>query len=315
MKTNFNHYAIATLTIVAFLSGSTAHGQAKVTRPDVPEKACPVEVIEVPTRDKQKATAAVRKPPGKGPFPAVVLLHAGMGRKELERGVDGVKEEALRDQQSTRFLAAGYVTVNALRRGSKRDPQSPDSMADCLAVVEAVKKKPEVDPKSVVIFGHSGGGSLAFELAAQTPLAAIVAGEPATILFTGMLTKDSPDQQTIMEDPKRHYTAELQGRTREKIAKINCPILICQGDQHPINKVNNEVFIPELKKAGKKVEVITYPGQPHSFFFGSIATGDAGRKVFDEAHAFFKKHLPTQPVPLESSLVKQVPLGRDRGED
>jgi len=302
--------AVAALATFALVSITSAYGQDKVTRPEVSEKACPLEVIEAPTRDKRKATAVVRKPPGKGPFPAVILLHAGMGRKELERGVDGAKQDALHSQQHTRFLAAGYVTVTALRRGGKRDPQSPDSMADCLAVVEAVKKMPEVDPKSVVVFGHSGGGSFALELAGETPLAAVVAGEPATILYTGMLTKDSPDQQTLMKDPKRYYTPELQKRTREKIAKIGCPVLVCQGDQHPINTVNNEVFVPELKQAGKKVEVITYPGQPHSFFFGSIATGGAGQKVFDDAHAFCKKHLPTQPVPLEESLVKQVPAGR-----
>lgn len=298
------------LAAIVFFSSHSAYGQAKVTRPEVSEKDCPLEVIESPTRDKQKATAVVRKPPGQGPFPAVIFLHAGMGRKELERGADGAKDASLNSQQHTRFLAAGYATVSALRRGGRRDPQSPDSMADCLAIVEAVKKLPGVDAKSVVVFGHSGGGSLALELAGETELAAIVAGEPATILFTGMLNQDGPDQETIMEDPKRYYTPEFQKHTREKVATIKCPILICQGDQHPINKVNNDVFIPELKQAGKQVEVIVYPGQPHSFFFGSLATGDAGQKVFNDAHAFFKRHSKSQPVPLDASLVKQVPLGR-----
>ncbi len=296
--------------VIACVSNSRVHAQASVTRPEVSEVACPLEVITPPTRDGQRATAVVRKPPGKGPFPAVILLHAGMGRKELERGVDGAKSDALNSQQHTRFLAAGYVTVSALRRGSKRDPQSPDSMADCLAIVDAVKKIPEVDPKSVVVFGHSGGGSLALELAAEAPLAAIVAGEPATVLFTGTLNKQSRfDLPQMMDEPKRFYTTELQKQTREKIATINCPILICQGDEHPINNVNNEVFIPELKQASKQVEVITYPGQPHSFFFGSRATGDAGQKAFNDAHAFLKKHLPTQPVSLDASLVKQTLIG------
>ncbi len=141
--------------------------------------------------------------------------------------------DSLHGPQSTRFLASGYVTVNALRRGSKRDPQAPDSVIDCLAVVEAVKEMPEVDPGSVVVFGHSGGGSIALELAGETRLAAVVAGEPATILITGMLSTKSPDQRTIMEDPKRHYTPELRKRTREKIAKIHCPILICRAISTP----------------------------------------------------------------------------------
>ena len=303
-------YSAPTLAILALLSSSLAYSQDRATRPDVSEKTCPVEVIEPPTRDGKNAIAVVRKPPGNGPFPAVILLHAGMGRKELKRGVDGAKEDALHSQQHTRFLSAGYVTVSALRRGSKRDPQSPDSMSDCLAVVEFVKKMPDVDPQSVVVFGQSGGGSLALELAGQTPLAAIVAGEPATILYMGMLNKDSPDQQTILKGPMQYYTPALRKHTREKIARISCPVLICQGDQHPINKVNNEVFVPELRHVGTEIQVITYPGQPHSFFFGSLATGNAGKKVFDDAHAFFRKHLPTQPVPLEESLVTHVPLGR-----
>src|SRR5688572_7279579 len=102
------------LALFAILGGPMIYGQgAKLTRPEVSEEACPVEVLEAPTRDGRKATAVVRKPPGGGPFPAVVLLHAGTGRKELERGVEGAKREALHNQQSTRFLAAGYVTVNA----------------------------------------------------------------------------------------------------------------------------------------------------------------------------------------------------------
>ena len=303
-------YAVSILSVIALSGSSLACGQAKVTRPEVSERACPLAVIEAPTRDGQEATAVVRKPPGEGPFPAVILLHAGMGRKELERGVEGARADARHGQQHTRFLAAGYVTVSALRRGSRRDPQSPDSMADCLAIVAAVKELPEVDPESVVVFGHSGGGSLALELAGQTSLAAVVAGEPATVVFTGMLSSESRELDAMMGDPRRYYTPELQARTREKIAAIACPILICQGDQHPINKVNDEVFIPELKRAGRDVEVMIYPGQPHSFFFGSLATGDAGQKVFDDAHAFFRKHLPTRPVPLDGSLVKPVPVGR-----
>ncbi len=113
-----------------------------------------------------------------------------------------------------------------------------------------------------------------------------------------------------MRDPKRFYTPELQRRTRDKIAKITCPILIAHGDQHPINKFNDEILIPELKKADKKLEVILYPGQPHTFYFGGKETAEASRKAFEDTHAFFKRHLKTQSVPLEESLVKQVPVGR-----
>ena len=284
---------ILALATIALLNGPVAYGQARVTQPEVSERACPVEIIEAPTSDKQKAMAVIRKPPGKGPFPAVVFLEGGMGRKNLARGVDGRKEVSLHGQQYSRFLAAGYVTVSPMRRGSKRDPQSPDSVTDILAVVEAVKKIPEVDPKSVVVFGNSGGSSFGLDLAVETGLCAVAAGEPASVLFTGMFSKENRDLDEIMKEPQRFYTAELQKRTREKIARINCPILIAHGDQHPINKVNDEILIPELKRAGKKLEVIHYPGQPHSFYFGGKGTEEASRKAFDLSLIHISE--PTRP--------------------
>ncbi len=306
-------YVVAALTAFAFLSCSSAHGQAKATRPEVSGKACPLEVISVPTPDKQKATAVVRKPSGKGPFPAIVFLHGGLGQQGEKR----LKEEAQSQPTLLRFLAAGYVTVNATFRSRAEDPQTRDALVDCLAVIAHVKKLPEVDPKSVVVFGGSGGGSLALELAGETDLCAVVAGEPASILFTGMLTrenvKDRKKGEEMMDDPKKFYTPELEKLTRAKVGKINCPVLIVNGDQHPINKINHEIVIPELKKAEKKVEVILYPGQPHGFYNGQVTRNrspDAVLKCFADCHAFFKKHLPTQPTPLEGSLVKQVPAGR-----
>src|SRR5260221_390883 len=95
--------------------------------------------------------------------------------------------------------------------------------------------------------------------------AAIVSGEPASIIFTGMYnkrTRKRSEQAKLMENPKLYYTPELQKFTRGKIERIACPVLIVHGDQHPINKINHEIIIPEMKAAGKKLEVILYPGQP-----------------------------------------------------
>jgi acetyl esterase/lipase len=166
-----------------------------------------------------------------------------------------------------------------------------------------------VDPKSVVLLGHSGGGSLALELAGETQLAAIAAGEPASILFTGMYTTQTrrrAQRDKLMEEPRRFYTPELQKRIREKIERIACPVLIVHGYQHPINKINHEIIIPELKAAEKTLQVIDYSGQPHNFVFGQEGSPEATRKCFDDCHAFFTKFLSTVPKPLPDALVKPV---------
>jgi acetyl esterase/lipase len=140
-----------------------------------------------------------------------------------------------------------------------------------------------------------------------------VAAEPASIIFTGMYntkTRRRAQRDQLMEDPKRFYTPELQKFTREKIASIACPVLIVHGDQHAINKINHEIIIPELKAAGKKLEVIAYPSQPHLFVFGQEGSPEATRKCFDDCHAFFKNALPTLPTPLADALVKPVAVDR-----
>jgi hypothetical protein len=92
-----------------------------------------------------------------------------------------------------------------------------------------------------------------------------------------------------------------------------------QGDQLPINRINDEIVVPELRTAGKAVEVIVYPGQPHNFVFGQQGSSAAILKCFDDSVAFFKKHVATQPAPLASGLVTlkhlDDPAAGDLGEE
>ncbi len=196
---------------------------AALGQPEVSEKACPLEVIEAPTQDRQLAIAVVRKPPGEGPFPVVIHLHGGLGTNSVEKS-----KQLLRGQTFSRFLAAGYVTVAATFRSRAEDPQTLDALRDCQAIIEHVRKMPEVDPKSIVLWGQSGGGSLALELAGETPLCAIAVEEPATVLFTGMFNKTNlkgkPPYKVgsgrhIMEAPQSFYTPELQKHAGRKSAR------------------------------------------------------------------------------------------------
>lgn len=275
-----------------------------LTNPFVSENVSPLEVVSAKGQDGQEAVAVVRKPPGKGPFPAVVILHGGLNSQPISR----LKESALNEPTHVRFWAAGYVTATATFRSRRENPQTTTALWDCLALIERVKNMPEVDPRSVVLMGGSGGGSLALELAGETELAAIAAGEPATVLFTGLFTKEVVDNRelgnAIMRDPHLYLRPELKDFTRKKIEKIRCPVFIAHGDVHPLKKLNLEIFVPELKAAGKTVELIVYPGQPHGFYFGRNGTPEAAQKFFDDCHAFFKRYLPTQPVPLAQSSEK-----------
>lgn len=293
---------------------SNVDEQSTLTRPLISAHVSPLEVITAPTRDGHTATAVVRKPPGTGPFPAIIYLHGGLESRPVEWLQENTFGETL-----SRFLAAGYITVSATFRSRRHDPLTEDALRDCLAIVAYVKQMPGVDPLSVVIWGDSGGGSLALEVAGEATLCAIAVQEPASVLLTGMFSKENIGGEPpfdvnrgrqIMADPRRFYTPELQERTRTKIRKIGCPVFIAYGDVHPINKINHEIVIPELQRAKKSLEVILYPGEKHGF--SRHGTPQATLKFFRDCDTFFRKYLATQPVALDQDLVEDVPVERDK---
>ena len=283
-------------------------------RPVVSEEACPLESIRPVARDGFRGQAVLRRPPGAGPFPVMVWIHGGLTTLPPA----ALEDIARNGPNPSRFLAAGYLVVVPTYRSRDEDPQTRVSLEDCLAVVEHLRHLPYVDAKSIVVFGCSGGGDLALEIAAATDVCAIIPEEPASLLMAGILNTASPKQRErysprdatpIMEDPKKFYTPEYQKILRAKISKIQCPILILQGDEerreNPVNRFNAQVLIPELRAAGKTLEVISYPGEPHCFcFFGRGTRPSDVLKSFRDMDAFCRRHIATKPKPLADSLMK-----------
>jgi len=309
---------ILALAALGLFQTALARGEDKITRPQISESACPIEVVSIPVPSAPATPAVIRKPPGNGPFPALIHLHGGLESWPLNR----LKEDATAMPTTARFLAAGYVIVIPTFRARSQDPQTTDALNDCLAVVDYVKKMPQVDPKSIIVWGNSGGGSLALEIAGEMSVCAIMAEEPATVLFSGMYTKESlggkppftsssGSGHAIMANPKKYYTPELEKFTKAKIAKISCPVFIALGGTSPINKINTDIIIPELTEAGKDPRVILYPNQPHGFSKGG-ASPEAAMKFFNDANAFILKYLPTKPNALDASIVKMEPANSRR---
>ena len=249
------------------------------------EEISPLESFEVTSPAGVKVVGILRKPPGKGPFPALIHLHGGL--KTL--GMDELRQFATQ-RTASRFVAAGYLAVIPTVRERATDPQTRNVLDDCLTVIDWVKHRSDVDPKSVVAWGFSAGGSSALELAGETDLAAVVAEEPATILMIGTMKKLS-DKNPVQISPKRYWTPELQAFTREKIRKIHCPVFIAYGEPSNTNTVNDEIVIPELKAAGKQLKTKYYPGEYHGF-------SRHLKEFFDDAFAFFGKSIATAPRPI-----------------
>jgi len=295
---------------VVFTAGSFLWaGETVTTFPLISEKSIPVEELRV----SDDAYAAVRKPPGEGPLPAVIFLHGGVGHSTMKQ----LRRAAVRQPTQARFLAWGYVTVNATRRSIRRDPQDRGVVKDTLGILDAVRDLPYVDPDSVFLYGGSGGGTLALEVASVSKdVAAVVAGEPATIIYMGMMTrkdvifnadgKPTKDRRwEIMDaDPKTLYTPELREHTRRKLEGLRCPVLILHGDVHPLKKFNLGVFVPEMRALGKNVVVKIYPGEPHGFFWGRGKDTSMALRANRDAESFIRKYSKTPPRPVAPDLIQ-----------
>ncbi|MEM7600290.1 MAG: alpha/beta hydrolase [Verrucomicrobiota bacterium] len=275
--------------------GDGSNEVATVAQVTVSEDDSPVNTVSAKASDGHEIKFAYRSPKADRPLPAFVFIHGSLGQRRIRE----LSENLRTNPTQTRFLAAGFVTVAATFRTYGDEPLSRGPILDLQAIIEETRKLSEVDPESVIIFGTSGGGSIALELAANESdsFPAVIIGEPASILFTGMMT-DLSMREKSMRDYASLYTAERKTRTEEKISRISSPLLIHHGDVHPLRKINFEILFPAIEAAGKSLLVKTYPGEDHGFYWGNRTTEKTVEAVVQSTLDFVETRINTRPSPI-----------------
>lgn len=176
-------------------------------------------------------------PPGKGPFPALVVVHEFWGLN------DWVKEQA------SKLADQGYVSLAVdLYRGKVASTPDeahqimrgvPEDRAkrDLHAAVEFLKSQPTGKQARIGAIGWCMGGGYALDVALREPdLAALV-------INYGHLATD-----------------------QEALKKINASILgIFGGQDRGISPDDVHKFEQQLKQLGKKVEIKIYDDAGHAF--------------------------------------------------
>jgi len=176
--------------------------------------------------------ALLWRPPGKGPFPAILLNHgSGRSREELER-LGPYEQQA--NILGPVFARHGYVFLYLFRRGvglsanqginavdvmnSEFAAHGQDAcntlqlrlleneeMSDALSGLAFLRAPPEVDAPSVATIGHSFGGSLTLLLAEREP------NLRAVVIFSGAgySWDRSAPLRTRLLDAVAHVTAPI----------------------------------------------------------------------------------------------------------
>jgi len=188
----------------------------------------------------------------KGPRPGVLVVHEWWGHNEHAR------------TQAKRLAEAGYVgfaldmygkgkvtthpkDAQAFMSEVKKDPAVIPARFH--AALEQLKLDPHVAPDRIAAIGYCFGGSVVLNAARS--------GEDldAVVSFHGSLATKSPAEQ----------------------AKVTARILVLTGAADPfVPPEQVEAFTQEMKAAGAKFQVVSYPGAKHGF-----TNPDAGKAGMD----------------------------------
>ncbi len=155
-------------------------GEAKpLLRPQQPRPPFPYAATEVRFPGGAagvELAGTLTVPAGKGPFPAVVLVH-GSGPHDRDETIFGHKPFAvLADHLSRQGIAVLRFDKRGLKgsTGSHALATTADFAADAEAALAFLTKQPGLDPKRLGIIGHSEGGVIAPMVAARSRVPAFL---------------------------------------------------------------------------------------------------------------------------------------------
>jgi carboxymethylenebutenolidase len=206
-------------------------------------------------------------PEGKGPFPAVIVIHEWWGLDAW------VKDQA-------RALAKeGYVALAVdLYRGQVTDKQevahqlmsgmpADRAMRDLQAAFAYLKARKDVRAARIGTIGWCMGGHYALELATAEPTLA------AAVAYYGAPPTDEAAVARIKAPILGNYGAEDKGPSPEQV----------------------HAFEASLQKAGKTIDAKIYPGAGHAFANPNNPwkgyREDAAKDAWSRTTAFFAKYL------------------------
>jgi dienelactone hydrolase len=235
----------------------------------VSEADSPVQQTYIKAKDGLYIAAAIRKPKGAGPFPAIVIFHGAPGGRGMPQLV-GWSQGATGGPVWERFLREGFVVaVTDYRGGNMNTTSTPSTTGqvtaidDGVAVVEHVEALPYVDAKRISLYGVSLGGNLVLHLISRLPtLHAAVLGAPAPIWFLGMQMPPQSSGAAALETLKPDPDVSAKN-----IEPIRTPMLILVGTEDRLLPLDTTLH-DLLAQAGKSVRMEVYEHGYHDFCLG-----------------------------------------------
>lgn len=232
----------------------------------------------------------VFKPPGNGPWPMVVVNHAGFG-SAADFGDVGLV-----------FRDKGYLAFVPDFRGSGESQGKVElakgEVDDVINGIKYLKAQGIVDDDRVALYGQSHGAAVSMLVAARYPgIKAVVEEAGPTDMvsaYENIVASNDPAAKELLnqlksiipgtpeQTPEEYYVRSAINFVKD----INAPILLVQGAKDPLVPLDQATRMYDaLKAAGKTAELKVYPNEAH------CVNDPAGRaEVWQMTLDWFKKY-------------------------
>ncbi len=246
--------------------------------------------------DEWKLPGTLTMPVGKGPFPALALVH-GSGPNDRDETVGGAKVfRDLAEGLSSRGIVVLRYDKRTFVYGAKAAPgpdftMTQETVDDAVRAAELLRSTGRVDGRRVFVAGHSQGGYMMPRIMQRAPwlagvivmagnvrpLEQLIVEQSEYLASLGTLTPAQQSQVDALRKNPGLALASLPERYRQDLigynpateaAKLNMPMLILQGERD--YQVSMKDF--DLWKAAlggrKNVTLRSYPDLNHLFEAG-----------------------------------------------
>ncbi len=234
------------------------------------------EVSYINPEDNTEVPAVIFRPKEEGKFPAVLFQH---GRRGLDEPVKRLAK---------RMAARGFVVLAPDVYSARFIDERPiehlvETEGDVNAGVDFLLKQPDISTSKVCLYSHTRGGYYTLQVAVkykrqENDVACYVSFYPHW-------------QNPNAEEPMQVY------RYAKEVDSLTLPTMIFFGEYEQYQRRRSvETAVGFMKKAGKDVRLIIYPGVGRGFDFRTpnvrtFADDLATKDSVQRSAAFMRKHL------------------------
>ncbi len=220
--------------------------------------------------ETKKVRAELILPDGKGPFPAVLVLHTSGGVKKYD-----VAYAQRLAKEGYACLVPYYFDAYHLSYGTRNwatTDYAEEILSDFTAEIQYLKGLPKIKKDKIGAVGFSMGGYWALILAGMKKV-------QAGVSYYGALTGGGAD-------------SELRYRFKDVFTKHSSPVLVLHGEDDITVDVKYARQLADMLKSKFCIyELHTYPYAGHRFDRGVTLHAPAARDSWNRTLTFLRKYL------------------------